>query len=141
MAKDYTEQELLQVDPSTDEAVSQKQKPVYDGIPFWKLNMKGFVNVLEKFPDKQIRVLSYILKHTHPSTNEFGGTYREISKACGVSLDTVERVMKLLQDAQFLMKKRNATYFVSPDILMKGNNAKKQMLFANFYRGKWGSQE
>lgn len=141
MAKDYTEQQQYQADPSTGAAISQKQEPIYGSMPFWKLNMKGFVNVLEKFPDKKIKVLSYILKHTHPSTNEFGGTYREISKACGVSLDTVERVMKLLQDAQFLMKKRNATYFVSPDILMKGTDAKKQMLFANFYRGKWDSQE
>ena len=135
MAADYTQQQYI-VDPSTGEA-----KPIYGSMPFWKLNMKGFVKVLEKFQDKQMRVFAYILKNTHPSTNEFGGTYREIREACGVSLDTVERVMKLLQEAGFLMKKRNGAYFVSPDILMKGTEAKKSKLLADNQWRKQGSQD
>lgn len=137
MAKNGKKQ-LALIDTSTGELVPYEpdSAPPRSTMQFWKLNMKGFLNVLSKFENKQIRVFCYILSKTHPSTNEFGGTYREIAKACDVSLDTVERVLKLLQDAGFIMKIRGGSYFVSPDILMKGDDVKKSQLLRNYHERK-----
>lgn len=116
--------EYIEVDQITKRALGQKA--------FWKVYLIDFLQVLGVLDSKQIDVLIYILEHTKPSDNTYIGTYRKTASGSGVSLDTATKVMKKLQDSNFIKKVQNGVYQVSPLIMMKGSEHKKQLLL-NYY--------
>lgn len=116
--------EVIEVDQITKRALGQKQ--------FWKIYLMDFLQVLGGFEHKQLDVLIYILEHTEPANNTFIGTYRSLEKDVGVSYDTVRRTMTLLQSKGFVKKFSNGVYQISPTIMMKGNEYKKNLLL-NYY--------
>lgn len=124
--------ELIEVDQITKRALGQKQ--------FWKIYLMDFLQVLGGFEYKQLDVLIYILEHTEAANNTFIGTYRSLEKSVGVSYDTVRRTITLLQGKGFLKKVSNGVYQVSPTIIMKGTEHKKQLLL-NYYDDKDGEEE
>lgn len=124
--------ELIEVDQITKRALGQKQ--------FWKIYLMDFLQVLGGFEYKQLDVLIYILEHTEAANNTFIGTYRSLEKSVGVSYDTVRRTITLLQGKGFLKKVSNGVYQVSPTIMMKGTEHKKQLLL-NYYDDKDGEEE
>ena len=130
----YITRREQEVDEETGEVYETEEtyKKVYGSSHFYKLYKKDFVNVLDAFENKQMKVLAYILKKMKPSTNMFLGTYRSISKDCDVSLDTVRQVMKKLQERKFIQKVQNGVYLISPYILVQGNDSKKRMLEREF---------
>ena len=64
----------------------------------------GFLQVLGILDSKQVDILVYILENTEPANNTFVGTYARIQKETGISQMTISRVLKKLQDANFLKK-------------------------------------
>lgn len=62
----------------------------------------------------------------------FIGTYRNLAEKVGVSYDTVSRTITLLLGKGFLKKIQTGVYQVSPTIIMKGSEHKKQLLL-NYY--------
>ena len=91
-----------------------------------------FLPVLGIVENKQVDILIYILENTHPSTNMFVGTYKTIQKNTHTSETTIAKVMKKLQKQGFLKKIQNGLWQVSPNIMMKGNENKKQLLLSYF---------
>lgn len=116
--------EVMEVDQITKRALGQKQ--------FWKIYLMDFLQVLGGFEYKQLDVLIYILEHTEAATNTFIGTYRNLAEKVGVSYDTVSRTITLLLGKGFLKKIQTGVYQVSPTIIMKGSEHKKQLLL-NYY--------
>ena len=74
----------------------------------------------------------YILENTEPSNNTYIGTFRKTADNSGVALETVRKVMKKLQDNNFIKRVQNGVYQVSPLIMMKGSEHKKQLLLNYF---------
>ena len=62
----------------------------------------------------------------------FIGTYNKISKDVGCSSATIAKIMKKLQENNFIKKVQNGLWLVNPNILMKGNDNKRQILL-NYY--------
>lgn len=126
--------ELVFVNAETGEVVDRPapSERHFDGRHFWKLYMSEFLNVLDQLEGRQIKVLIHVLKHTRQTDNSFSGTYRSISRQCGLSLDTVRRAMLSLQKNGFLLKVQNGSYLVSPNILMKGDEHKRRRLEIQF---------
>lgn len=62
----------------------------------------------------------------------FIGTYKTIRKNTKASETTIAKVMKKLQEQKFLKKIQNGLWQVSPNIMMKGNENKKQLLLSYF---------
>ncbi len=122
--------EVIEVDQITKRALGQKQ--------FWKIYLMDFLQILGGFEYKQLDVLIYILENTGSANNTFIGTYRKVEKNVGVSYDTVRRTFKKLQEQKdgsgisFLTKVSNGVYQVSPTIMMKGSEHKKNLLL-NYY--------
>lgn len=118
------------MDTSTGEVihVDEINKQVRGKKAFWKLYLSDFLSVLGIFESKQLDVFIYMLDHALPSNNLFLGTQREIAEGSGVSLGTVSTILKKLQENGFVKKVRSGTYFINPDVLMKGNDSKRQML-------------
>lgn len=116
--------EVMEVDQITKRALGQKQ--------FWKVYLIDFLQILGVLDSKQIDVLIYILEHTEAASNTYIGTYRKTAEGAKVSLDTATRVIKKLQDNGFVKRIQNGVYQVSPLIMMKGSEHKKQLLL-NYY--------
>lgn len=116
--------EVIEVDQITKRSYGQKQ--------FWKVYLLDFLQILGILDSKQVEVLIYILENTNSSNNTYIGTYRKTAEGANVALETVRKVIKKLQENKFLTKIQNGVYQVSPLIMMKGNENKKQLLL-NYY--------
>lgn len=128
------EQKRTLIDKETGEIieVNQVTKRVYGSKQFWKVYLMDFLQILGIIESKQLDVLIHILENTEPANNTFIGSQRDIAKDCGVSLDTVSKIMKKLQDKKFIKQIKRSVYQVSPLIMLKGNDYKQQLLL-NYY--------
>lgn len=122
------------VDQETGEVIEVNQitKRAYGQKNFWKVYLLDFLQVLGILESKQLDVLIHILENTNSSNNTFIGTYDKIVEKTKVSRKTVYSTLKKLQDNKFLEKVQNGVYQVSPLIMMKGSEHKKQLLL-NYY--------
>ena len=64
--------------------------------------------------------------------NMFVGTYDDISKAVNVSRPTIAKIMHKLQSNNFIRLRHRGVWYVNPNILMKGNDTKRQILLSYF---------
>lgn len=124
--------ELMDTETGELMHVDQITKMVYGSKNFWKCYLMDFLTVLGVFDSKQVDVFIYIVENTNQSNNIFLGTYRKISSDLHCSLDTVTRIMRKLQENNFIKKIQNGAYFVNPNILMKGNDNKRQILLSYY---------
>ena len=124
--------ELVDVDTGERILVDQITKRVYGTKAFWKVYLADFLMVLGIIDSKQLDIFIYIVEHTHPSQNIFIGTYKEISAACHVSEPTIAKIMKKLQKENFIKKRHPGVWYVNPNIIMKGNDTKRQILLSYY---------
>lgn len=122
------------IDTETGEKIQAEQitKRAYGQKQFWKVYLMDFLHVLGLADSKQIDVLIYILENTEQANNTFVGTYKKIAKDAKVSEPTIAKIMKKLQENQFIKKIQNGVWQVSPNIMLKGNDHKKSLLL-NYY--------
>lgn len=116
--------ELIEVDQITKRIYGQKN--------FWKVYLMDFLNILGIFDSKQLDVFIYILENTEQANNTFIGTYSKIQEATKVSRPTVAKIMTKLQENKFITKIQNGVWQVNANIMMKGNENKKQMLLSYY---------
>ena len=108
------------------------QKVVYGQKNFWKCYLMDFLAVLGIIDNKQLDIFVYICENTNPTNNLFIGTYKKIAQDVGCSETTISKIMKKLQDHNFVKKIQNGLWFVNPDLLMKGGEHKRQMLLSYY---------
>lgn len=124
--------ELVDTETGEQILVDQITKRVYGSKNFWKMYLMDFLMVLGIIDSKQVDVFIYIVENTNQSNNIFLGTYDKISKDCGVSRPTIAKIMKKLQDNNFIKRIQNGAWLVNPNILMKGNDQKRQILLSYY---------
>lgn len=122
------------VDQETGELITVDQitKRVYGSKNFWKCYLMDFLTVLGIIDSKQLDIFIYIVENTNQSNNIFIGTYKKIAKDCEASSATIAKIMKKLQDANFIKKLQNGAWLVNPNILMRGNDNKRQILLSYY---------
>ena len=122
------------VDTQTGEViwVDQITKRTYGTKNFWKCYLMDFLTVLGIIDSKQLDVFIYIVENTQQANNTFIGTYTKIAKDVGVSRPTIAAIMKKLQENNFIKKVQNGVWLVNPNILMKGNDTKRQILLSYY---------
>lgn len=122
------------VDTETGEKilVDQITKRVYGTKNFWKMYLMDFLMVLGIIDSKQVDIFIYIVENTNSSTNMFIGTYDKIANDVNVCRQTIAKIMKKLQDNNFIKKVQNGVWLVNPNILMKGNDTKRQILLSYY---------
>lgn len=124
--------ELVDTDTGEVIHVDQITKRTYGTKNFWKLYLMDFLSILGIFDNRQVDVFIYIVENTKPSENLFIGTYEKIAKATGASSATIAKIMKKLQTNNFISKVQNGVWMVNPNILMKGNDNKRQILLSYY---------
>ena len=122
------------IDTETGEKIHAEQvtKRAYGQKQFWKVYLMDFLLILGLADSKQVDVLVYILENTEQANNTFVGTYKKIAKEAQVSEPTIAKIMKKLQENNFITKVQNGVWQVSPNIMMKGSEHKKSLLL-NYY--------
>lgn len=122
------------VDRETGEViwVDQITKRTYGTKNFWKCYLMDFLTVLGIIDSRQLDIFIYIVENTQQANNTFIGTYKKISKDTGCSSTTIARIMKKLQENNFIKKVQNGVWLVNPNILMKGNDTKRQILLSYY---------
>lgn len=122
------------VDTSTGEVihVDQITKRTYGTKNFWKCYLMDFLTVLGIIDSKQLDIFIYIVENTNQATNTFLGTYDKIAKDVGVSRPTIAKIMKKLQENNFIKRIQAGAWLVNPNILMKGNDTKRQILLSYY---------
>lgn len=122
------------VDRETGEIiwVDQITKRTYGTKNFWKCYLMDFLTVLGIIDSRQLDIFIYIVENTQQANNTFIGTYKKISKDTGCSSTTIARIMKKLQENNFIKKVQNGVWLVNPNILMKGNDTKRQILLSYY---------
>lgn len=124
--------ELLDVQTGEQIFVDQITKRVYGSKNFWKCYLMDFLTVLGIIDSKQLDIFIFIVENTNQSNNTFLGTYKHISEQTGCSSRTIAKIMKKLQENNFIRKIQNGAWLVNPNILMKGNDTKRQILLSYY---------
>lgn len=124
--------ELLDIKTGEMIYVDQITKRAYGNKQFWKCYLMDFLMILGIVDNKQVDIFIYIVENTNPATNVFLGTYDKISKDVGVSRPTISKIMKKLQENNFIKRIQNGAWLVNPNILMKGNDTKRQILLSYY---------
>lgn len=124
--------ELVDVETGEQIFVDQITKRVYGTKNFWKCYLMDFLTILGIIDSKQLDVFIFIVENTNQSNNTFLGTYKHIAKEVGVSEQTIAKIMKKLQENNFIRKIQNGAWLVNPNILMKGNDTKRQILLSYY---------
>lgn len=96
-----------------------------------KVYTKNLARMLDVIGDEKTKVLAYLIKRKD-NFNGINTTMREISESTGVSMKTVGRVMKKLQDHDYLHKVRNGKWRLSPKIICNGDH-RIGMATINYY--------
>lgn len=112
--------------------VDQITKRVYGTKNFWKCYLIDFLSVLGVFDSRQVDVFIYIVENTNRATNIFLGTYAKIAADIGCSSATIATTMKKLKDNNFIRKVQNGVWLINPNILMRGNDNKRQILLSYY---------
>lgn len=130
------EQEFYQqINPETGEFIGDVRAVdvIIKEIPrvgFAITYLSHVVNMIESIGNKKMQVVKYILQNMD-SNNKLSETVREVSKGAGVSLQTVNDTLKLLEDCQIIARK-TGTIMLSPKLAHKGNAKKERYLMTKF---------
>lgn len=123
---------LRDMDTGEDILVDQITKRIYGTKNFWKVYLMDFLSVLGIMDNKQVDIFIYIVQNTNQSNNMFIGTYKKIATDVNCSEPTIAKIMKKLQDHKFINKVQNGVWLVNPNIIMRGNDNKRQILLSYF---------
>ncbi|MCR5692201.1 MAG: replication/maintenance protein RepL [Eubacterium sp.] len=124
--------QLMDMETGEQILVDQITKRVYGSKNFWKCYLMDFLTVLGIIDSKQLDIFIYIVENTNQSNNTFLGTYSKIATDVGCSSATIAKIMKKLQANNFIKKLQNGAWLVNPNILMKGNDTKRQILLSYY---------
>lgn len=87
-----------------------------------KVYTKQLARMLDVLGDEKMKVISFLLRKKD-QYNGVSATMKEISEATGVSMKTVSRVMKKMQEHDYLHKVRNGKWRLSPRIICNGKHS------------------
>lgn len=67
-------------------------------------------------------VLTHLMRHVNPETNQARVGLDEIADECGMLRPSVSRVMKALRDRRVVYTLRQGVHRVNPHIMFRGSN-------------------
>lgn len=135
-----TQQEYVNVSTGETVILDNILKVTFGTKAFWKCYLFDFLTILGIFDSRQADVFVYICENTNQSTNLFIGTYEKISTDVACSRATVAKIMKKLQEHNFIKRVQNGVWMVNPNLLVRGNEHKRQILLSYYQSEKPISQ-
>lgn len=115
------------VDPETGENYPMQMNILEDrDFNFHKVWLQHLVNSLDSISNQKLRLAFWIIDNLDRE-NKLTMTQRAISERSGMSLQTVSRTLKALQEGEpaFLVKINSGAYRVNPDVIWKGSHSNR----------------
>ena len=115
------------LDPETGEYYPMQMNVLEDrDFNFHKVWLQHLVNSLDSISNQKLRLAFWIIDHLDKE-NKLVMTQRAIAEKSGMSLQTVSRTLKALQEGTpaFLVKINSGAYRVNPDVLWKGSHSNR----------------
>lgn len=107
-------------------------KKHYGGKFFYRVWLSDLLNALGLLNNnKELDILFYVLDNMK-SDNNFIGTYRSIAEDTNISLSTVTRIFKKMNEVNLITKVQNGVYKVNPALIIQGDNSKKKRLVIEY---------
>lgn len=85
----------------------------------WVIEMTSFKKVLECSENSLIKIVIFIIENTNTRTNLFMKSYTDIHNGTGVDYKFIPKIMKQLQECNFITKIQNAVWEVNYSIIRK----------------------
>ena len=98
---------------------------------FTKIWMQNIINSIDLIGNQKTRLAFWIIEHLNRE-NQLIMTFRTIAEQSGISIDTVKKTMKALQQANFLKKQQAGVYVVNPDMLYKGTHNNRMRILLDY---------
>ena len=118
-------QEYINADTGEVKEFDVIEKVVKD-TNFHKVWLMDLLAVLDLIGTQKLKVLEFLFSEMRTQDNTVSVTYRYIADKTGISYQTVAITMKMLIDANLITKVRTGTYRFNPDIIIKGDNKKRE---------------
>lgn len=115
------------VNPNTGEFVPMQVVSIKDSdFNFHKVWLQHLVNSLDSISNQKLRLAFWIIENLNKE-NQLVMTQRQIAEKSGMSISTVQRTMKELQEGEpkFLVRINTGAYMVNPDIIWKGSHSSR----------------
>ncbi|WKN30280.1 replication/maintenance protein RepL [Porifericola rhodea] len=117
------------------------EKPIYKNTHFYLTFLPDLLQASREFGKGKKKVLLYILNSIDSQTHLFIGKYREIAEETKTSQRTISETIAYLLDIDFLRKKAQSVYIVSPRYVSRGEGAKKRDLMVKYQELAYTKQE
>ena len=98
---------------------------------FTKIWLQNIINSIDLIGNQKTRLAFWIIEHLNRE-NQLIMTFRTIAEQSGISIDTVKKTMKALQQANFLKKQQAGVYVVNPDVLFKGGHNNRMRILLDY---------
>ena len=131
------------VDPETGEHYPMQMNVLEDrDFNFHKVWLQHLVNSLDSISNQKLRLAFWIIDHLDKE-NKLVMTQRAIAEKSGMSLQTVSRTLKALQEGTpaFLVKINSGAYRVNPDVLWKGSHSNRMGICYKYIGEKQGQEK
>lgn len=118
------------IDPNTGELYPTQINVIEDrDFNFHKVWLQHFVNSLDSISTQKLRLAFWIIDHLDKE-NKLVMTQRKISERTGISIQTVNRTLKALQEGEppFLVKINSGAYRVNPDVIWQGSYSNRMSI-------------
>lgn len=114
--------ELAIINMDTGEIVPFDQL-VVPGQQRWdKVYPKNLARMMDMFGDEKMKVVAHLIRKKD-TMNMIAATMREIAESTGVSLTTVNKVLKIMQQKDFIRKLRGGKWILSPRVICGGKQS------------------
>ena len=100
-------------------------------INFEKLFLQHFLSTVDMLGSQKMRFCFFLIDHKNYQ-NVITMNYRQMAEKSGISLDTVNRTMKVLLKSDFLQRINTGAYRINPNILCHGKSSKRRLLVIDY---------
>lgn len=98
---------------------------------FHKIWLGHIIQALDMIGNQKIRLVNFILENLDKE-NKLVMTQRKIAEKSDISFGTVISTMKLLQEANFIVKINSGAYQVNPEIVFKGGTGARMNVLIQY---------
>lgn len=124
------------IDPETGEEYPMQMNVIEErDFNFHKLWYQHLINSLDGITNQKLKLAFWIIDNLD-NGNKLTMTQKAIAEQSGISIQTVNRTMKALQESEppFLVKINSGAYRVNPDVIFKGSHSNRMGVCYNYYQ-------
>ncbi len=131
----------INADTGEEREFAVVEKPIYRNTHFYLTFLPDLLQASREFGKGKKKVLLYILNSIDSRTHLFIGKYRDIAEFTKTSQRTISETIAYLVEIDFLRRKAQSVYVVSPRYISRGEANKKRDLMVKYQESSYTKQE